>query len=492
MLEKNNRISELESQLTSQAVAIKILQAEKEHSVVLTHPASPELSNQFSRMHMRPRSAESARKPNYKISDFKTRIGPSGRTIYSEFSIVLPSQNSRQGNIVLNLEEQPETNVSQHTLSLGPMVVTDDEYTMAQEVETTAIKQQRFQKLKRGHRRTASTGSSIVALTKDRDGGVGSKAMTGTSSEPVSKRMVEGRSSKTLPARGQLYAPLQMNIGIEDQDNNGGGVVVRRPGSAGSTTSQISHVHQESRPVVPTLHLFKEYANAALNEGITREEKDMGKSSENGKEIIGAISTKMMDETSGSKMAMGGKGMAKLGVTNTAGGGKLKSRYDLGRIKTINKSSDSNEATSSDGNGFSSKSSSQSDSSAGSGHGNVHVPMMRTTLKRLDRRDAADSSTLRTNENVTGLSLFNPHGGKAGQNKNLSRAESTSSTCSTLSIYGNSTLPSRNHSFTYDGGEESCTYSHESLENLQVSEFVWWCYISLCAHREGCFNKKHC
>jgi len=38
-----------------------------------------------------------------------------------------------------------------------------------------------------------------------------------------------------------------------------------------------------------------------------------------------------------------------------------------------------------------------------------------------------------------------------------------SSTGSALSIFGSSLLPSRNHSFVYDGGESS-TYSHESLE----------------------------
>lgn len=474
MLEKNHQIAEMESQLASQAVVIKILRAEKEHSVVLTHQKPPELTNQF-RMHMRPRSAESARKPNYKISDFKTRIGPSGRAIHSEFSIVLPSQNSKQGNIVLNLEEQPETGVSQHTLSLGPMVVTDDEYAIGQEVEKTAIKQQRVQKLKRGHRRTASTGSSVVPLSKEKDGGIGSRTIGATSSEPVSKGMVGIGGSSTLPAGCQLFAPSQMNIGIAGQGDECGSEAIRRPGSAGSTSCQILHVRQDSE-IVPTSLLFKEYACTSIDQHMIKEE-ELVKMDNVSKETISDISTEMMDESSSSKMSMGGKCVSQMGVVNAIGGGKLKGRYDLGRIKLINKSTDSNETMSSEGNSFSSKSSSQSDSSAGSGQGSARVPIIRPSLKRsADHRDPVDPSAHQMNENVTGLSLFHRHGGKAGLSNDLARTESMSSTCSTLSIYGNSGLPSRNHSFTYDGGEESSTYSHESLEigdsveNLQVRE----------------------
>jgi hypothetical protein len=47
-----------------------------------------------------------------------------------EFSIPFPVQNSSVGARVdiLNLEEQPEDSGANLMLSLGPMVVTDDEY----------------------------------------------------------------------------------------------------------------------------------------------------------------------------------------------------------------------------------------------------------------------------------------------------------------------------------------------------------------------------
>ena len=175
-----------------------------------------------------------------------------------------------------------------------------------------------------------------------------------------------------------------------------------------------------------------------------------------------------------------------LGGASSSSSSKGKGRFELTRNKLANKSTDSNETTSSEGNSFSSsKGSSQSDSGGGG------IP------SKLDPSTAATSSSrsvefaLDSNGRVV---LEGPRGGggtlrqsKAelqqqqqqqqqgiGMATDLSRTESMSSTCSTLSIFGSG--PSRNHSFTYDGGESS-TYSHESLdigigdsvENLQVN-----------------------
>ena len=463
ILEQNYRIAEIESQLTSQAITIKILQAEKEHSLILTHHTTPELTNQLSRMQMHQSSAESARKPKYKISDLKARMVASGRPINSEFSIVLPSQNSEHGNMdILNLEEQPETGVSHQTHSLGPMVVTDDEYAIGQEMEKAAVKQPRVQRWRRGHRRTASTGSSNIPLSKRKDGEM--KLTSTLKSVPVSKRMLGGGGSSTLPPGGQLCAPPQLNIGIWSDDNDEGGKTIstKRPGSAGSTAQQPLHVRQDSIQIVPTSLVFNEYATTAIDEQRIEEEDLLEV-----KKTIHATSLKVMDETNSSKMPLGVRGVAKGGLVNTIGGGKLKGRYDLGRNKLVNKSTDSNETTSSDGNSFSSKSSSHSDSSAGKRHGTHHAPMSRQNPKRsLDHQTIVDLPSHRMNKVVGGTPMFLTQGRIPMQITDLSRTESMSSTCSTL--------PSRNHSFTYDGGEESSTYSHESMEigdsveNLQV------------------------
>ena len=83
----------------------------------------------------------------------------------TDFSIMLPVLNSSQGTKVdiLNLEESHH---AQAPLTLGPMVVTDDEAgysgSTVRESEAKLSRPQRVQKLRnRGHRRTASTGSNI-------------------------------------------------------------------------------------------------------------------------------------------------------------------------------------------------------------------------------------------------------------------------------------------------------------------------------------------
>ena len=66
-----------------------------------------------------------------------------------DFSIPFPVQNSSVGARVdiLNLEEQPEDSGANMMLSLGPMVVTDDEYSSTLH-EEKATKPQRVQNLK--------------------------------------------------------------------------------------------------------------------------------------------------------------------------------------------------------------------------------------------------------------------------------------------------------------------------------------------------------
>ena len=73
--EQSRTISDFERQVASQALTIKLLQAGKQHSVLMTQHTK-ELTNQIGPRpagYLRPRSAESARRPNYRISDFKSR-----------------------------------------------------------------------------------------------------------------------------------------------------------------------------------------------------------------------------------------------------------------------------------------------------------------------------------------------------------------------------------------------------------------------------------
>lgn len=413
LLEQQHKITELEYQLAAQALSLKILHAEKDHSIVLAHH-TPELTNKIPGI-MRPRSAESARKPNYK---FKSRIGTSGLNMHSEFSIVLPSQNSTHGSSgvdILNLEEKPEVETSQRTLSLGPMVVTDDEYSVHhQEVgKASTSKHQRCQRLKRGHRRTASTGSNIVPLTKEKE------IVTPKSSNPIPLHS-SGTSTK------QKSAPKNP----------------KRPGSAGSSRQDV-HIRQESRiqpteQITKAAHAISEYVNNLIDDHSQDEPTKL--SMKKAKDKLERLGGK--DTRSGS---LGGGGLLSSGKASMG-------KFEVSRNKLANKSTDSNETTSSEGNGFSSKGSSQSDSSG-----------PRQDLKRpVDFALSGASGSLSSFQNGHKVDLAST---------DLSRTESMSSTCSTLSIYGN-TLPSRNHSFTYDGGESS-TYESvveigDSVENLQV------------------------
>ncbi len=216
---------------------------------------------------------------------------------------------------------------------------------------------------------------------------------------------------------------------------------------------------------------------------------------------------------SGSGTLGGGRNAAS-GMATGGASSKGKGRFELARNKLANKSTDSNETTSSDGGtGFSSKGSSRSDlgggvigvrRSGGGGGGGGGIPS--SPSRKHPSANSASSSSSSSSARSVDFALDGGSGGGRGaaaagpssegagrggggsllvrQGKteqqpqgvttDLSRTESMSSTCSTLSIFG---LPSRNHSFTYDGGESS-TYSHESLEigdsveNLQVSVLI--------------------
>lgn len=549
-------MTDLECQIASQALSLKILHAEKEHSVMLTHHtpsasaaatiggpgggAVAGLTNQMSQMHrhrhhMRPRSAESARKPKYKMSsDFKPLRGLTiGRNPNSEFSIMLPGS----GVDVLDLDESPEVELAQRTtLSLGPMVVTDDEYATNHEVGKAsgisggsggsgkggvassgsgsgggggAGKHQRCLKLKRGHRRTASTGSNVVPVGSKEREAVGPK-----SSNPISGGFAAASSSSA--GAKMLLHPPPPSLGSKGGGVGGGGAAkggkYPRPGSAGSsrqTEVHHGHVRQPSGVVVgggaeqrisKTAHELSEYMHSLIDDHAHSRSRDHAPSSssssswhdKSGKDAVSSAGKDSSSErgkdhsTSSSSTATVSAAITQDDGSNTlkaSGGGggsaKVKGRFEASsaRNKPANKSTDSNETTSSEGNGFSSKGSSQSDSSNGT---------------RQDSKGSADFPHRHHHHHkgsgFGGMAAVagNRHAHKGDQHQQqssgalpatsateLSRRESMSSTCSTLSTFGTSTLPSRNHSFTYDGGESS-TYSHESLEigdsveNLQV------------------------
>ena len=142
----------------------------------------------------------------------------------------------------------------------------------------------------------------------------------------------------------------------------------------------------------------------------------------------------------------------------------IKHKYSEIRSKQANKSTDSNETTSSLEGG--------SISSAAKNDSNLDKQSKRSSkyMSAESANTAAPAQSGKVNSN-SDVSNLRPEKQAA---KDLNQTESMSSTCSTLSIFSH--LPSRNPSFgVYDGGESS-PYSHESLEigdsveNLQVSD----------------------
>ena len=315
----------------------------------------------------------------------------------SEFSIVIPTQNSSQGAGVdiLNLEERNDQGQANLQLSLGPMVVTDDEAnystTHHEAGEKTSSKPQRVQKLRKGHRRTASTGN-VITLTKDKEGGASNFIQPPTIYPPTAKQK-------------QPKYPL-------------------RPGSADSTrsdTRQLAHIkspeHIAERAQEVSKYIGKLIDNTTSEAPPTKEKPEK-------LDLKTPVRhTRSLPQTS----------------VNALISQKPKHKYsEILRTKQANKSTDSNETTSSEGTSSSSKSSQNGEPSSNlPSEPLTHqpIPVERPAIAKLD--------TL---------------------SKDLSRTESMSSTCSTVSIFGpGSMLPSRNQSFVYDGGESS-PYSHESVE----------------------------
>ena len=484
---------------------------------MLTHH-TPELTNQISGIHMRPRSAESARKPKYKISDFKSRgataPGRSNLNNNSEFSIMLPpsSHGSLHGGgggvVILNLEERPEAESAQRTLSLGPTVVTDDEYSGAHELEKAASsssaavvgggKHQRYSRLKRGHRRTASTGSNILPPSTASSS---SSTNASSSSSSKDKEPAGQKNSNPFPSTGKVLShPLQI---IGGGVASSSGVRGTRPGSADSSRRRDGiHTRQEScgggvvstaaDQITKTAHEVSQYMHGLIDNHAhhhdhahsrrlhgdktkmaatcaTKDGKESIESSSTGKDAPGGGGVRgVARQSSGGAVAPGAKSS---GGGSAKGKGRFMDPAGNNRNKPGNKSTDSNETTSSEGNGFSSKGSSQSDSSAGGA-----LPLGQDSKRSVGDLNPQGTGVGGGVTVVGGALSYHHH--KADP-VDLSRTESMSSTCSTVSIYGTSTLPSRNHSFIYDGGESS-TYSHESLEigdsveNLQVREREGW------------------
>ena len=430
--EQNRTISDLEHQVTSQALTIKLLQAGKQHGVIMTQHTKEQIGTRSS-TYVRPRSAESARRPNYRISDFKSRIAVSVLQ-EGEFSIPFPVQNSSVGQSqvdILNLEEQPEiTGSSTRTFSLGPMVVTDDEYTTTLHEEKSS-KPHRIQKLRmRGHRRTASTGSNVLPNVKEK--------------EPQ-------HSHSTLPP--QHSSSKQKPIPK----------YTRRPGSAESTRADgtVSEVKSPDQIVERAQQLTQ--AMTTLIDDHSKDPKPQQQ-----QPASNSNTEKSVKDQKSSLGMRTGRALSHGALHATSQlASKLRQRYsEMTRGKHANKSSESSETTATEG-GYSSnnKTNSSSDQSSSA------------TLKASSAESANSSSSLQAAINNSSSDGLAPKLDKKPAN-DLNRTESMSSTCSTLSIFGpGSHLPSRNPSFVYDGGESS-PYSLESLEigdsveNLQVCRVV--------------------
>ena len=399
-----------------------------------------ELSNQLGPRptgYLRPRSAESARKPNYRISDFKARTNIAASALQEgEFSIPFPVQNSSVGTRIdiLNLEEQPENSGTNLMLSLGPMVVTDDEYSSNLHEEKTS-KPQRVQKLRmRGHRRTASTGSNVMPYVKEKDPAAPSQHATFPPSHPPSSKQ------KPIPK------------------------YPKRPGSAGSTRPDVDAptVPPDGKSpdqIVQSAQALSQYVNT-LNNDLSKESK--AQHQQGSKENV----EKSVKEQKCSSGMRTGRALSQGAMQVTSLAMKIKHRYSEIRGKQSNKSSDSIETTTSHEEA-STSSTAKIDSSSNQ------------QSKETDKDSTAESANLVAPAQVGKVNSYSEVSSLKPEKlvaKDLNRTESMSSTCSTLSIFSH--LPSRNPSFSvYDGGESS-PYSHESLEigdsveNLQVRKIT--------------------
>lgn len=265
-------------------------------------------------------------------------MGASGRNVLleSEFSIPLPAPHSSQGTgriDILNLEEQPSTSKAHMPLTLGPMVVTDDEGSTIHDHEGKPSKHQRIQKLRhvRGHRRTASTGSHVISLPNN---------------EPAPSIVSSLPPTMHGPVGGKQKAPKYQH----------------RPGSAGSTRPDVQIVNSgESQSQMPdnitqTAHALRTYMDTLIDEVSPEEEGAL-------KTVNESVDQNKPSSSAG--MMRPGRAMSQGASAGQSGGGQLtvkgKHKYSEIRIKPVNKSTDSNETTSSEGaNSVKSSSSEQS------------------------------------------------------------------------------------------------------------------------------------
>ena len=300
------------------------------------------------------------------------------------------------------------------------MVVTDDEASYSaihEEGEKSTKSHQRVQKLRsKGHRRTASTGSNIVVFPRAER-----ESATGSLNQPAPHSHTSKQPLKPIPK------------------------YPKRPGSAGSTRPDVrqitgiespEHIAQTAQEV--TKHMTKLINESAVEGTPTGDSPEKGKSDSNPKPALGQRSNRPS------------QGMpVHVHISQSGQPAKTKHKYsEITRSKPVNKSTDSNETTSSEGT--------SSGSSKSSNGANKHPA---------DSTAASSQSLSLTGEAPEGESVPQKTLTLLDKAKDLSRTESMSSTTSSsLSIFGPSCmLPSRNHSFVYDGGESS-PYSHESLE----------------------------
>ena len=367
-------------------------------------------------------------------------MGLTSKSLSLEFSIPFPVKNSSIGHRVdiLNLEEQPEVGGSNMTLSLGPMVVTDDEYSSTLHEEKSG-RPQRIQKLRtRGHRRTASTGSNVLPYVKEKEPPHHS---TLPPSHPPSSKQ------KTVPK------------------------YPRRPGSAGSTRPDVDV------PQVPEMKSPDQIAEKAqaLTQAMTTliddhskepKSQQLQQQPQTSKESMEKSSK---DQKSSSSMRSG-RALSHGALQMTSNiAMRLKNKYsEMTRSKHANKSTAESSEMAGSSEGATSSTTIKSDS-ASDQHSSSTITGSSAESAN-SNTSAGLASAVSSNLDISNLKL------EKKVANDLNRTESMSSTCSTLSIFGpGSHLPSRNPSFSvYDGGESS-PYSHESLEigdsveNLQVS-----------------------
>ena len=397
------------------------------------------------------------------------------------------------GSEIVNLEERSESHYN--PLSLGPPVVTDDEgsrYPFRRghdEIEKVA-KHQQVKKVKR-HRRTASMGSNIIDVPQ-RD------PPSNTSTLPLPA------SSTSKPAHVNIVKPKPLTAKQQQQQQQ-----LSRPGSAGSNP-MVGALHRMQSP-----EKVKETAHEVMK-GITKLIEGDGGSGGGGSDGEGGGDgggggdrTRMRRVRSGGGQRLpeseGGEGNT-VGIGEGEGssftkpehqvtvtsslpvglGSRTRHKHDIPRGKQSSKSS---ETASTDPPSPAHPGPIQ----AGSHTKKTWAPRPPTGwLKNKFSREKTAATTAassaggsisgghdtRVNAGATAIgsgavdstssvAVSSGHATSkvsSALTTDLFRTPSILSTSSTISTFPPSTLPSRNHSFAYDGGGESSPHSIESME----------------------------